>query len=242
MPNRSGWVIASDTPAENVKAARTPSTPATAPAIAGSTGTAERPRPGSRAKRAPTTVATGRPAPVAAVAMTEPRGARRTRPADSADQVRAAVATVTRSTATAQPGPRTSQFAAKPGSGSAIEASPIGVHSDAMSAAATPAVAPATAARPGATAADTAACRRVRPTACRTRRSTAAPEAYRAIVWPTRNRAASSAASPKASRHAASYPVDLRTGPPTWTALSHTSMSDRPVTRARAALNAGIAA
>ncbi len=174
MPNRAGLATASDTPAENVKAARTPSTPATAPAIAGSTGTADRPRPGSSAKRAPTTAATGSPAAVAAAATADPRGAVRARLRTSADQVRAAVPTATRSTATAQPTPRTSQSASKPGSGSASEARPIGVHSEAISAAATPIVAPAAAARPGATAAHTAACRRVRPTACRTRRSSAA--------------------------------------------------------------------
>src|SRR6185437_10359130 len=186
MPNRCGWVIASDTPAENVNAASTPSTPATAPMIAGRTGTADRPRPGSRAKRDPTTAGTGSPATVAAVATADPRGVLLTRPADSADQMSTAVPPTTRSTATAQPGPRIIQSALKPGAGSAIEASPIGIHSEAISAAATPRVAPAAAARPGATAVDTAACRLVRPTACRTRRSSAAPAAYLAIAWPTR--------------------------------------------------------
>ena len=66
-------------------------------------------------------------------------------------------------------------------------------------------------------------------------------EVYRATDWPTRNSAATSAASPKASRQAASYRVIRSMGSPKYSRLSHTSMSDRPVTRARSARKAGIA-
>ena len=79
------------------------------------------------------------------------------------------------------------------------------------------------------------------PPAARSSSATAA-EAYLATAWPTRTSAASSAASPNASRQAASYPVTFLTGSPNPALLSHTSMSDRPVTRARSARNAGIAA
>ena len=107
---------------------------------------------------------------------------------------------------------------------------------------ATPSVAPATAARNGGAAADATAWRGVMPTACKTWRSATFAEVYRATDWPMRKTAASSAARAKASRQAASYAVILRIGPPKKVKLSHTSISDRPVTRARSARNAGIAA
>ena len=65
---------------------------------------------------------------------------------------------------------------------------------------------------------------------------------YRATDWPIRTSAASSAASAKASRQAASYPVIRWMGTAEVFRLFHTSMSDRPVTRARSARNAGMAA
>ena len=154
----------------------------------------------------------------------------------------AAVAASTSSTDAAQPVPSTSQSALIPGLGSAREAAPIGIQLEATIAAATPSVAPATAASPGASAADAAACRRVSPTARSTRSSATAAEAYLATDWPTRTSAASSAASPNASRQAASYPVTFLAGSPIQMFSSSTSMSDRPVTRARSARNAGIAA
>ena len=65
---------------------------------------------------------------------------------------------------------------------------------------------------------------------------------YLATDWPIRKIAATSAASAKASRQAASYRVIRTITPPKVSWLFHTSMSDRPVTRARSARNAGMAA
>ena len=141
-----------------------------------------------------------------------------------------------------QPGPRISQSASRPGCGSPYDAAPIGIQRDATLAATTPSVAPAAAARNGGAAADATAWRGVMPTACRTCRSATLAEVYLATDWPTRNIAATSAATAKASRQAASYSVRRSTGPPKYARLSSTSMSDRPVTRARSARNAGIAA
>ena len=109
-------------------------------------------------------------------------------------------------------------------------------------AATTPSVDPAAAASSGAAVADATACRGVMPTACRTCRSATVAEVYLATDWPTRNSAATSAASAKASRHAASYRMIRSTALPKFSRLFHTSMSDRPVTRARSARNAGMAA
>ena len=70
-PKRSGWAAASLTPAANVSAATTPSTPTTAPTSAGYTGTAWAPRPRSSAKLVPTETGTG--APARAVSAGDPR-------------------------------------------------------------------------------------------------------------------------------------------------------------------------
>ncbi len=67
-------------------------------------------------------------------------------------------------------------------------------------------------------------------------------EIYLATDWPIRNSAATSAASAKANRQAASYRVSRSTRPPKNVRLFSTSMSGRPVTRARSARNAGMAA
>ena len=109
-------------------------------------------------------------------------------------------------------------------------------------AAATPSVDPAAAASSGGAVADATAWRGVIPTACRTCRSATVAEVYLATDWPIRNSAATSAASANASRHAASYRVVRSIVPPKYSRLFHTSMSDRPVTRARSARNAGMAA
>ena len=109
-------------------------------------------------------------------------------------------------------------------------------------AAATPSVDPAAAASSGGAVADATACRGVMPTACRTWRSATVAEVYLATDWPIRNSAATSAASAKANRQAASYRVIRSMAPPKNSRLFHTSMSDRPVTRARSARNAGMAA
>jgi hypothetical protein len=109
-------------------------------------------------------------------------------------------------------------------------------------AAATPSVAPTAAASSGGAVADATACRGVIPTACSTCRSATVAEVYLATDWPIRNSAAISAASAKASRQAASYRVVRSMTPPKNSRLFHTSMSERPVTRARSARNAGIAA
>ena len=241
-PKRAGLAAASETPAEKVKAASTPRTPTIAPSRAGRTGTADRPRPGSSAKRAPTTTGTGSPAAAAAAATPDRRGRAWRRRAVSARAATAADPAATAAGARSQPGPRISQSASMPGCGSTYDAAPIGIQRDATMAAATPSVAPATAARNGGAAADATAWRGVMPTACRTWRSATVAEVYLATDWPIRKTAATSAASAKASRQAASYPVIVRTGPPKKVRLSHTSISDRPVTRARSARNAGIAA
>ena len=75
-----------------------------------------------------------------------------------------------------QPAPSTSQSTSSPGCGSTIAAAPIGIHREATIAPATPAVAPAMAARKGAAEADATACRCVMPTACSTCRSTTVAE------------------------------------------------------------------
>ena len=103
------------TPAENVNAASTPSTPATAPISAGRTGSADRPRPGSSAKRVPISTGTGAPALAAAAAKTERRGGRCDRPAASAATAATADPASTSSGAAAQPMPRISQSALIPG-------------------------------------------------------------------------------------------------------------------------------
>ena len=109
-------------------------------------------------------------------------------------------------------------------------------------AAATPSVDPAAAASSGGAVADATAWRGVIPTACRTCRSATVAEVYLATAWPTRNSAATSAARAKASRHAASYRMIRTSWAPKVSRLFHTSMSDRPDTRARSARNAGMAA
>ena len=72
-PNRSGWLAASETPAEKVKAASTPRTPATAPTRADRAGTEDRPRPGSSANLAPTTSGTGKFTAASAAAIADRR-------------------------------------------------------------------------------------------------------------------------------------------------------------------------
>ena len=109
-------------------------------------------------------------------------------------------------------------------------------------AAARPSVDPATAASSGGATADATAWRGVMPTACRTWRSATVAEVYLATDWPTRNSAATRAASAKASRQAASYRLIRSIVPPKKSRSSHTSISARPVTRARPARNAGMAA
>src|SRR6266516_274190 len=153
-PKRAGLAAASDTPAENVKAASTPSTPVTAPTRAGRTGTAERPRPGSSAKRAPTTTGTGSPAPDAVATTADRRWAPCRRLAVSAVAVATADPASTRTGAATQPALRTSQSTSIPGCGSTMDATPIGIHREATIAPTTPAVVPAAAARKGAAEAD----------------------------------------------------------------------------------------
>jgi hypothetical protein len=167
---------ASVTPAENVNAASTPSTPATAPISAGRTGSADRPRPGSSAKRVPISIGTGAPALAAPAAKTERREGRRERPAASAVAAATAHPASTSSGAAAQPTPRTSQSALIPGCGSSMEATPIGIHRDATTAPVIPRVAPATAARPGAAQAAAVVCRGVMPGALRSWRSATVAE------------------------------------------------------------------
>ena len=112
-PKRSGWVAASATPAEKVKAASTPSTPVTAPGRAGRTGTAERPRPAqARTWRRSPAGPEGRLAVAAATA--DRRCGRRPPPAASAAAAAADPAS-TRSGAMIQPAPSTSQSASMPG-------------------------------------------------------------------------------------------------------------------------------
>ena len=123
-----------------------------------------------------------------------------------------------------------------------MEATPIGIHREATAAPATPRVPPASPARNGPAEAAAMACGRVMPTAWSTWRSGTVAEMYRETDWPIRNRAAASAARPKASRQAASYAVTRRRGSPNFSLLSHTSVSCRPVTLARAARKAGMAA
>src|SRR6266536_3105259 len=170
-PKRAGLAAASDTPAEKVKAASTPSTPTTAPTRAGRTGTAERPRPGSSAKRAPTTTGKGSPAPATATATADRRGMPCRRPAVSAAAAAAADPASTSSGKMAHPVPSTSQSTSSPGCGSTIDARPIGIHREATTAPATPAVVPAAPARKGAADAAATACRGVMPTARKTCRS-----------------------------------------------------------------------
>ena len=145
-PKRAGLAAASDTPAEKVNAASTPSTPATAPSRAGRTGTAARPRPGSSANRAPTTTGTPSPAAEAAAATADRRG----RPAAAGRRAPGPRPPPSRprpgAGASSQPGPRISQSALMPGCGSTNDAAPIGIHSEATMAAATPSVEPAAAA------------------------------------------------------------------------------------------------
>ena len=62
----------------NVTVATTRTTASAVPAIADRTGTEVRPRPGSSAKRIPTTAGTGNPEAVAALAPTDVRSVRRT--------------------------------------------------------------------------------------------------------------------------------------------------------------------
>ena len=168
LAEASGLAAASETPAEKVNAASTPSTPATAPSRAGRTGTADRPRPGSSANRAPTTTGTPSPAAAAAAATPERRGTAWRRRAVSVRAAAIAAPTATRAGASTQPGPRISQSASIPGCGSVYDAPPIGIHREATMAAATPSVAPAAAASSGGAVADATAWRGVRPTACRT--------------------------------------------------------------------------
>src|SRR6185437_9125066 len=213
-PKRAGLAAASDTPAANVKAASTPSTPATAPSKAGRTGTADRPRPGSSANLAPTTTGTPNPAAAAAAATADRRGTARRRRGSSARAAVAADPAATRTGARTQPGPRISQSALMPGCGSWYDAAAIGIQREATRAAATPSVDPAAAASSGGAVADATAWSGVMPTACRTCRSATVAEVYLATDWPIRNSAATSAASAKANRQAASYRVIRSMAPP----------------------------
>ncbi len=130
-PNRAGWLAASETPAEKVNAASTPSTPTTAPTRADRTGTVERPRPGSSANRAPTTRGTGKFAAAAPAATADRRCGARRRPALSAAAAAAADPARVSSGTMTQPGPRTTQSTLIPGCGSAMDARPIGIHREA---------------------------------------------------------------------------------------------------------------
>jgi hypothetical protein len=107
---------------------------------------------------------------------------------------------------------------------------------------ATPSVAPATEPSSGAAAAAATTWREVMPTDCRTARSAMVAEVYLATAWPTRNSAATSAATANPSRQTDSYWMSRRTGSTQNPWMVGTSMSERPVTRARSARNAGMAA
>ena len=107
---------------------------------------------------------------------------------------------------------------------------------------ATPSVAPAAAASNGPAAAAATTWREVMPTDCSTVRSAMVAEVYLATAWPTRNSAATRAARPNASRQAVSYWMIRRIGPTQNPWMVGTSMFERPLTRARSARNAGMAA
>src|SRR6266516_5347700 len=142
-PNRSGLLAASETPRANVNAARMPSTPATAPTSAGRTGTEVRPRPGSRAKRAPMTTGTGNPARAAALPTPERRLVAVGRDVPRASHPETAATPATRRITQARPGPSTVQSTLTPGDDSNSAAVPSGNHCDATIAPAEPIIAPA---------------------------------------------------------------------------------------------------
>ena len=229
-------------PAENVSAASTPSTPATAPAIAGRTGTAARPRPGSSAKRAPTMAGTGRPARAPAATAGDLR-ARAAGPARKAVHAMAAVAASTSSTDDGPAGAEHQPVGADPRArfreGGGADRHPVGGDDRGGHA-------QGGAGDRGQPGRERGGRRRLRAGQPHRPQHAAVPptaaEAYLATDWPTRTSAASSAASPNASRQAASYPVTFLAVSPIQMFSSSTSMSDRPVTRARSARNAGIAA
>ena len=124
-----------------------------------------------------------------------------------------------------------------PGAGSRCAAAPNGSHRDATTAAATPSPAAGIATSVGATAPRTAAPDRVQPSIRTVRRSAAAVATSRPTTWPTSAMAASSEARPKASRQALSKRVTSRACRAT-SPRSTTSMSGRPLTRARPARKA----
>src|SRR5918995_4321961 len=141
-PYAAGSVTAHPRAAPNVSAATNPATPATAPTRAERTGTAVRPRPGSNAIRTP--VRTGGGAPSRAnLPTTRPAlaGADASRSRPAVRQADNEAPPDTRIATATNPSPRTSQSAAKPGSGSTRLANPTGTVTEAR--AARPAARPA---------------------------------------------------------------------------------------------------
>ena len=132
QPATAGSPMTWDRLEPNTSAARTAASAAAIPTIAGRTGTAARPRPGSNASRIPDTAAGDSPQPASRPASRTPGRtgavpralARTARGADSAARPASS------SASTAAPPSRAAASNANPGEISARRASPIGVSTD----------------------------------------------------------------------------------------------------------------
>ena len=144
-PYRLGVATRRSALAVTVSAAATAATPTIAASIVVRTGTAERPRPGSSAIRTPATPGADRPARASASTAGEDRGCPASARAREARHAGPSAASSTSAAVAAPPRPTTSQSTARPGSGSAARAAPIGASGEratAMAMASAPAASP----------------------------------------------------------------------------------------------------
>ena len=183
-----------------MNAAVTASTDSIVPASALRTGTAVRPCPGSRARRAPAVMVTG-----AADSHRASRGRRdaavaprRCEPWANARRQAGHAARATRSPRmAAAPTARTVMSALMPGAGSAGRAVPIGISGDAATATAAAATAPAAVATPTSISPLPIIWPRVMPSAASVGLSAALAASRRAATWPTMRNAVTMSTSAK---------------------------------------------
>ena len=189
-----------------MNAAATVSTDSAVPASALRTGTAVRPRPGSRANRAPVAAVTGTPAPASHATTPDGRPAVLARaaaaalPADPACHAAHAARATSSAAIAAAPRPSTATSALTPGPGSARRAGPIGVSGDAATATATAMTAAAAAAAPTSTSPAAVSWARVMPSAASVALSDEAASSRRVATCPTTNTAVTASTSANSAR------------------------------------------
>ena len=151
--------------APKTSAATTAATATAVPVSALRTGTALRPRPGSKAIRAPIAAVGAPPRPASAAASRDRAAGSgcpepRLPPAPAACQAAGAMTSTGRRAMATSPRPRTPRFTCTPGSGSASRAGPIGINADAATAITTATQAPAVHTTPARSIASQNSCRR----------------------------------------------------------------------------------